>query len=50
METSKERTAWDNPRDFLNMSDEQIIAQVNEDFKNSESYQRDYLEKFLEDY
>ena len=50
MATSKERTAWDNPRDFLNMADEQIITQVNEDFKNSESYQRDYLEKFLDYY
>lgn len=50
MASSKERTAWDNPRDFLNMTDEQIISQVNEDFKNSESYQTNYLNKFLDYY
>lgn len=48
--SSKNRTAWDNPRDFLNMSDEQIIAQVVEDFKNAEDYQTPYLSKFKEYY
>lgn len=48
--SSKNRTAWDNPRDFLNMTDEQIIAQVVEDFKNAEDYQTPYLSKFKEYY
>lgn len=48
--SSKERTAWDNPRDFLNMTDEQIITQVTEDFKNSESYQDAYFKKFKQYY
>lgn len=48
--SSKERTAWDNPRDFLNMTDEQIITQATEDFKNSESYQDAYFKKFKQYY
>lgn len=50
MAGSKERTAWDNPRDFLNMEDADIIAQVTTDYKNSESYQTPYLNKFLDYY
>lgn len=48
--SSKERTAWDNPRDFLNMTDEQIIVQVTEDYKNSENYQDAYFKKFKKYY
>ena len=48
--SSKERTAWDNPRDFLNMTDEQIITQATEDFKNSENYQDSYFKKFKQYY
>lgn len=48
--SKKERTVWDNPRDFLNMSDEQIIEQVTSDFKNSENYQQAYFERFKKYY
>lgn len=48
--SKKERTVWDNPRDFLNMSDEQIIEQVTSDFKNSENYQQAYFDRFKKYY
>lgn len=44
---SKDKMAeWLNPRDFINMEDDKILAQVLEDFSNSESYQKPYLDKF----
>lgn len=44
--SDKKMVEWSNPRDFINMDDTMVLAQVLEDFKNSEDFQQPYLEKF----
>lgn len=50
MSQKKELKTWDNPRDFLNMDKQLVLAQVVQDFNDSETYQSEAFKKFRECY
>lgn len=50
MAKKKELKNWDNPRDFLNMTDELILARVIQDYNDSKSYQTPSFKVFQECY
>lgn len=50
MAKKKELQSWDNPRDFLNMDRNLVLAQVVQDFNDSNNYQKNAFELFQECY
>ena len=50
MAKKKELQSWDNPRDFLNMDRNLVLAQVVQDFNDSNNYQKNAFDLFQECY